>query len=100
MQLSASFVIVVGACGIGSHVVSLLARSGVKRLRLIDPAILDQADLAHHALAIQADVGDSKAEVTRRALLRTAPVRGSRSLTHGELQLECLRATCTCAYGL
>ncbi len=75
MRLSESFVIVVGTCAVGSHAASSLARSGVKKMRLVDPAILHQADLSCHALACKVDIGEKKAVVTRRALLRIMPVR-------------------------
>ena len=66
-------VTVVGLGATGSHAAQLLARTGVGRLRLIDPAVVRPHSLRTSALAVAADLGRPKAEVVRDALLQTVP---------------------------
>ncbi|CAN0387191.1 unnamed protein product, partial [Hapterophycus canaliculatus] len=61
-----SLVIVVGLGGVGSHAAHMLARSGVKRLRVIDFDQVSLSSLNRHAVATWADVGHPKV----RALLK------------------------------
>ena len=58
-------VTVVGLGATGSHAAQLLARTGVGRLRLIDPAVVRPHSLRTSALAVAADLGRPKAEVKR-----------------------------------
>ena len=71
--LATMCVTVVGLGGSGSHAAQLLARTGVGRLRLIDPAAVQPHSLRTSALATAADLGRPKVEVVRDALLRTVP---------------------------
>ena len=66
-------VTVVGLGATGSHAAQLLARTGVGRLRLIDPAVVRPHSLRTSALAVSADLGRPKAAVVRDALLQTVP---------------------------
>lgn len=68
-----SFVIVVGLGGVGSHAANMLARSGVKKIRLIDFDNVTLSSLNRHAVATREDVGHSKVEATKRHLLQTVP---------------------------
>ena len=72
-SLDGMCVTVVGLGGVGSHAAQLLARTGVGRLRLIDPSVVDAHSLRTSALATADDVGLGKATVVRDALLRTVP---------------------------
>ena len=72
-RVAGAVVAVVGVGGVGSHAAALLARTGVRTVRLIDGARVGASHLRTHAVAARADVGQLKVEVTRRALLRTVP---------------------------
>ena len=61
-----SFVVVVGLGGVGSHCVMALARSGVKRLRLIDFDDVTVSSLNRNAVATIEDVGKTKAETLKK----------------------------------
>jgi tRNA A37 threonylcarbamoyladenosine dehydratase len=61
-----SFVIVVGLGGVGSHVAHMLARAGVRRLRLIDFDNVTLSSLNRHAVATRADVGTPKVQACKR----------------------------------
>ena len=71
--LAGMCVTVVGLGATGSHAAQLLARTGVGRLRLIDPAVVRPHSLRTSALAVAADLGRPKAAVVRDALLQTVP---------------------------
>ena len=61
--LSRSFVVVVGAGGVGSHAAVSLARAGVGKLRLIDFDRVTLSSLNRHAVALYKDVGKPKSDV-------------------------------------
>ena len=71
--LAGMCVTVVGLGATGSHAAQLLARTGVGRLRLIDPAVVRPHSLRTSALAVSADLGRPKAAVVRDALLQIVP---------------------------
>ena len=54
------FVVVAGLGGVGSHLVIALARSGVKKIRIIDFDRITLNSLNRHAFATRLDVGLSK----------------------------------------
>ncbi|KAL7663595.1 THIF-type NAD/FAD binding fold domain-containing protein [[Candida] zeylanoides] len=66
-------VVVVGAGGVGSWVATMLVRSGVERIRIIDFDQVSLSSLNRHAVATLADVGTPKVECLRRHLLEVAP---------------------------
>jgi tRNA threonylcarbamoyladenosine dehydratase len=68
-----SFIVVLGLGGIGSHAAHLLARSGVRRMRLVDFDQVTLSSLNRHAVATRADVGKPKATVLKEHLLRIVP---------------------------
>ena len=68
-----SFIIVLGLGGIGSHAAHMLARSGVRRMRIVDFDQVSLSSLNRHAVATRADVGKPKALVLREHLLRIVP---------------------------
>lgn len=62
-RLARARVLVVGAGGLGAPVVTLLAGSGLARLTIVDPDVVDPTNLARQTLFTAADVGRSKAEL-------------------------------------
>ncbi|OQR94368.1 ubiquitin-activating enzyme (E1) [Achlya hypogyna] len=72
-KIQDAFVIVIGLGGVGSHAAHMLARSGVKKLRLIDFDNVTLSSLNRHAVATRADVGLSKATVLKNHLHAIVP---------------------------
>ncbi|GAM84896.1 hypothetical protein ANO11243_028980 [Dothideomycetidae sp. 11243] len=72
-KLRASFVVVVGCGGVGSHAVAALARSGTGRLRIIDFDQVTLSSLNRHAVATLADVGVPKVVCLRKRLEQVCP---------------------------
>lgn len=68
-----SFVVVVGAGGVGSWVATMLVRSGVGRIRIIDFDQVTLSSLNRHATATLADVGTPKVVAMERYLKQIAP---------------------------
>ncbi len=62
-RLRSSFVVIAGLGGVGSHVATALARSGIGRLRLIDYDEVSISSLNRHAIALARHVGIEKAEL-------------------------------------
>lgn len=61
-KVSASYVVVIGLGGVGSHAASMLLRSGIGKLLLVDFDQVSLSSLNRHAVATRADVGISKAQ--------------------------------------
>lgn len=72
-RLRRALVVVAGLGGVGSHAALALARSGVGRLRLVDFDQVTASSLNRHAVAVAADVGQSKAQVVARAVTAIDP---------------------------
>jgi tRNA A37 threonylcarbamoyladenosine dehydratase len=68
-----AFVIVVGLGGVGSHAAHMLARSGIKKMRLIDFDQVTLSSLNRHAVATREDVGISKVACMKKHLLEIIP---------------------------
>lgn len=68
-----AFVVVVGVGGVGSHAAHMLARSGVRKLRLIDFDNVTLSSLNRHAVATRADVGTPKVTAMKKHLLQIVP---------------------------
>lgn len=66
-------IVVVGAGGVGSWVTTMLVRSGVGKIRIIDFDQVSLSSLNRHAVANLKDVGISKVECLRNHLLQIAP---------------------------
>ncbi|EFA78582.1 HesA/moeB/thiF family protein [Heterostelium album PN500] len=64
-KLRESFVIVVGLGGVGGAAAHVLLRSGVKKIRLIDPDLVTISSLNRNVLAARKDVGRSKVETMK-----------------------------------
>jgi tRNA A37 threonylcarbamoyladenosine dehydratase len=68
-----AFVIVVGCGGVGSWAATMLVRSGVGRVRLVDFDQVTLSSLNRHAVATLADVGTPKVLALRKHLEQVAP---------------------------
>lgn len=68
-----SFVIVVGAGGVGSWAALMLLRSGVERIRIIDFDQVTLSSLNRHAVATQADVGTPKVKAIQKHFKEIVP---------------------------
>lgn len=68
-----SFVIVVGAGGVGSWAALMLLRSGVKRIRIIDFDQVTLSSLNRHAVATLEDVGTPKVRCIKKHFKEIAP---------------------------
>lgn len=68
-----SFVVIVGAGGVGSWAATMLVRSGVKKIRIIDFDQVTLSSLNRHATATLADVGSPKVLAMARYLRQIAP---------------------------
>lgn len=64
---------VFGVGGVGSHVVNMLARSGVKRIRIIDFDTVSMSSLNRHSFALREDVGMLKVECLKKYVYRIFP---------------------------
>ncbi|XP_015693788.2 tRNA threonylcarbamoyladenosine dehydratase [Oryza brachyantha] len=60
-KVTESFVVVIGLGGVGSHAASMLLRSGVGKLLLVDFDQVSLSSLNRHAVATRDDVGTPKA---------------------------------------
>lgn len=73
-------VVVAGAGGLGSHVLDLIVRLGVRRLEIWDPGVLDEPDLNRQSLYVHADLGRPKVEAAverLRAIVPDAHIEGA-----------------------
>lgn len=68
-----SFIIVVGCGGVGSWAATMLARSGVGKIRLIDFDQVTLSSLNRHAVATLEDVGTPKVACIVKRLEQVAP---------------------------
>lgn len=72
-KLRDSLVVVVGAGGVGSWAATMLVRSGVGKVRIIDFDQVTLSSLNRHACATVEDVGIPKVECCARFLKKAAP---------------------------
>ncbi|CEG78632.1 hypothetical protein RMATCC62417_13209 [Rhizopus microsporus] len=72
-KVRGSFVIVVGAGGVGSWAALMLLRSGVKRIRVIDFDQVTLSSLNRHAVATLEDVGTPKVRCIKKHFKEIAP---------------------------
>ena len=91
--LENKFVVVVGLGGVGSHAASMLVRSGIRRIRVIDFDQVTLSSLNRHAVANLGDVGVSKVEAVRRHFQSIVPwcqVEAIAEMFHAENAAELL----------
>ncbi|PON83179.1 Ubiquitin-activating enzyme E [Trema orientale] len=72
-KVTGSYVVVIGLGGVGSHAASMLLRSGVGRLLLVDFDQVSLSSLNRHAVATRSDVGIPKAQCLREHFLSIFP---------------------------
>ncbi|KAM1966121.1 hypothetical protein ACFX15_046381 [Malus domestica] len=72
-KVTSSYVVVIGLGGVGSHAASMLLRSGVGRLLLVDFDQVSVSSLNRHAVATRADVGIPKAQCLKEHFLSIFP---------------------------
>ncbi|KAK7323214.1 hypothetical protein VNO77_26678 [Canavalia gladiata] len=72
-KVTASYVVVIGLGGVGSHAASMLLRSGIGKLLLVDFDQVSLSSLNRHAVATRADVGISKAQCLKEHFLSIFP---------------------------
>lgn len=72
-KLKNQYIVVVGAGGVGSWVVTMLVRSGCQRIRVIDFDQVSLSSLNRHSCADLNDVGTPKVECLKNHLLKVAP---------------------------
>jgi len=73
LRLAASRVAVVGAGGLGGHVILLLARIGIGRLVVVDGDVFDETNLNRQALCTGDNLGKSKADEAVRQVRAVNP---------------------------
>lgn len=73
LMLDNAFVIVVGAGGVGSHCAHFLARSGIRRIRIIDFDNVTLSSLNRHAVATRKDVGTPKVVCLKKFIHEVSP---------------------------
>jgi molybdopterin/thiamine biosynthesis adenylyltransferase len=84
-RISRARVLVVGAGGLGCAVLPYLCAAGVGRLIVVDHDVVDESNLHRQPLYRMSDLGQSKAEVSRTALVSLNP--------HVEVEAVCERLT-------
>ncbi len=62
-----------GVGGVGSHVVNMLARSGVGKIKIVDFDRVTLSSLNRHAFAMQNDVGFSKVQCIKEYINKILP---------------------------
>jgi len=72
-RLRASFVVIIGLGGVGSHCTAALARSGVSHIRIVDFDQVTLSSLNRNAVATLADVGTPKVTCVQKRLEAVTP---------------------------
>ncbi|EDO19508.1 hypothetical protein Kpol_1018p37 [Vanderwaltozyma polyspora DSM 70294] len=72
-KLKDQYIVVVGAGGVGSWVVTMLVRSGCQKIRVIDFDQVSLSSLNRHSCANLKDVGTPKVNCLKNHLLEIAP---------------------------
>ncbi len=96
IRLAQSTVAIVGAGGLGGHVILQLARLGIGGLRIIDFDVFDETNLNRQMLADENSLGKSKAETAARTVSLVNPavqVAAVQAKIQAENAAELLQAT-------
>lgn len=64
---------VLGVGGVGSHVVNMLVRSGIKRIKIVDFDRVSLSSLNRHSCAVRKDVGTSKVQCLKHYMNSILP---------------------------
>ena len=72
-KLENSYVMVLGVGGVGSHVVNMLARSGVRRIKIVDFDRVSLSSLNRHSCAVRKDVGTAKVQCLKNFINSILP---------------------------
>lgn len=72
-RLQNAAVMVVGLGAVGGYALEALARSGIRRLVLVDFDVFDESNINRQILALTSTVGQKKTEVARRRVLDINP---------------------------
>jgi sulfur-carrier protein adenylyltransferase/sulfurtransferase len=72
-RLANSSILVIGAGGLGSAALPLLAGAGIGRLLVVDPDVIEEGNLHRQTLYRTSDIGRSKAEVAAESLAALNP---------------------------
>ena len=72
-KMENSSVAVFGVGGVGSHVVNMLARSGVKSIKIVDFDRVSLSSLNRHSFALRKDVGIPKVECLKKYIKEILP---------------------------
>jgi tRNA A37 threonylcarbamoyladenosine dehydratase len=72
-RLKKAFVVVIGIGAVGSYATEALARSGIRRLRLVDFDTIKTTNFNRHILAITPNLGKLKAEAARERIAQINP---------------------------
>ncbi|KAG2226184.1 hypothetical protein INT45_003329 [Circinella minor] len=72
-KIQNSFVIIVGAGGVGSWAALMLLRAGIKKIRIIDFDQVTLSSLNRHAVATLDDVGTPKVKAIKKHFEKIAP---------------------------
>lgn len=72
-RLEKAFVVVIGIGAVGSYATEALARSGIRRLRLVDFDTIKETNFNRHILAITPNLGKLKAEAAKERIAQINP---------------------------
>jgi tRNA A37 threonylcarbamoyladenosine dehydratase len=72
-RLKKAFVVVIGIGAVGSYATEALARSGIRRLRLVDFDTIKTTNFNRHILAITPNLGKLKAEAAKERIAQINP---------------------------
>lgn len=81
-KLKLANILIVGCGGIGCTTAELLARSGVGKITLIDPDVVEMSNLQRQIAYLEQDVGFYKAEILAKRLKQINPHIRVESHTH------------------